>query len=104
MIKQEAAQGGVAECWHNSTAFLTVVKFFIFQRILVHSRSRTVVDTLKEAHAMHKRLTVYVTQSSFSTSTETASVDSGDVSSKYVFIFAKTFSKREPLCTLMLYS
>ena len=35
------------------------------QKVLVHSRSRTVVATLKEAHAMNKRFEVYVTQSSF---------------------------------------
>merc|ERR1719412_284581 len=34
-------------------------------KVLVHSRSRTVVATLKEAHAMNKRFEVYVTQSSF---------------------------------------
>ena len=35
------------------------------QKVLVHSRSRTVVATLKEAHAMNKRFEVFVTQSSF---------------------------------------
>ena len=35
---------------------------FILQKILVHSRSRTVLATLKEAHNMHKRLYVYVTE------------------------------------------
>lgn len=34
-------------------------------KVLVHSRSRTVVATIKEAHAMNKRFEVYVTQSSF---------------------------------------
>lgn len=34
-------------------------------RILVHSKSRTVVATLKEAHRMNKRLKIYVTESSF---------------------------------------
>jgi len=34
-------------------------------KVLVHSRSRTVVATLKEAHAMNKRFEVFVTQSSF---------------------------------------
>jgi len=33
-------------------------------KILVHSRSRTVLATLKEAHNMHKRLYVYVTECS----------------------------------------
>lgn len=37
---------------------------FILQKILVHSRSRTVLATLKEAHNMHKRLYVYVTECS----------------------------------------
>ena len=41
----------------------------MFQKILVHSRSRTVLATLKEAHSMHKRLYIYVT--------ECASNDSG---------------------------
>ena len=36
-----------------------------FQKVLVHSRSRTVVATLKEAHAMNKRFEVFVTESSF---------------------------------------
>ena len=35
---------------------------FFLQKILVHSRSRTVLATLKEAHNMHKRLYVYVTE------------------------------------------
>ena len=43
-------------------------------RILVHSRSRTVLATLKEAHKMKKRLFVYVT--------ECASNDSGRVMKK----------------------
>jgi len=43
-------------------------------RILVHSRSRTVLATLKEAHNMKKRLFVYVT--------ECASNDSGRVMKK----------------------
>ena len=46
-----------------------MIKNFIFQKILVHSRSRTVLATLKEAHSMHKRLYIYVT--------ECASNDSG---------------------------
>ena len=37
---------------------------FFLQKILVHSRSRTVLATLKEAHNMHKRLYVYVTECS----------------------------------------
>ena len=43
-------------------------------RILVHSRSRTVLATLKEAHQMKKRLIVYVT--------ECASNDSGRLMKK----------------------
>ena len=40
------------------------IKLFFLQKILVHSRSRTVLATLKEAHNMHKRLYVYVTECS----------------------------------------
>ena len=36
-----------------------------FQKVLVHSRSRTVVATLKEAHRLNKRFEVFVTKSSF---------------------------------------
>ena len=37
----------------------------LFQRLLVHSKSRTVIATLVEAHVrMNKRFKVYVTESS----------------------------------------
>jgi len=48
-------------------------------KVLVHSRSRTVVATLKEAYAMNKRFEVYVTQSSFNEATTEKSNERNDV-------------------------
>merc|ERR1711899_700519 len=48
-------------------------------KVLVHSRSRTVVATLKEAYAMNKRFEVYVTQSSFNEATTEKSNERNNV-------------------------
>ena len=58
--------------------FRNLIIFHYFQKVLVHSRSRTVVATLKEAHAMNKRFEVYVTQSSFCATSSRGPGDAND--------------------------